>query len=142
MLIQSDRIHVAFLNFELLPRSLPLGIAGCVLCAAGLLFTVFARFYLGRNWSGAVTIKENHELIQSGPYRFVRHPIYSGLFVAILGTFLALIPTVAGLFAYAIMALTLRFKLSAEEELMTRQFPEAYPAYKKKVRGAIIPWIL
>ena len=58
--------------------------------AAGIAFAVWARHYLGRNWSGTVTVKQDHELIRSGPYRLVRHPIYTGLLLAILGTAVAL----------------------------------------------------
>jgi len=64
---------------------------GAVLTLAGLLFTVWARVYLGRNWSGmAATIKADHELITGGPYALVRHPIYSGLMLAFVGTGLAI----------------------------------------------------
>lgn len=59
---------------------------GLVLTAAGVGFAILARLWIGRNWSGTITIKEQHELIQSGPYRIVRHPIYTGLLLAYLST--------------------------------------------------------
>ena len=59
---------------------------GLALLCAGLAFAVWARVELGRNWSGSVTVKEGHELIRSGPYAYVRHPIYTGLIAALIGT--------------------------------------------------------
>jgi protein-S-isoprenylcysteine O-methyltransferase Ste14 len=63
--------------------------AGAAPAAAGFLFTVWARRHLGRNWSGIVTVKQDHELVESGPYGWVRHPIYTGLLLAFIGTALA-----------------------------------------------------
>src|SRR6202035_555424 len=62
---------------------------GAALTLAGLLFAIWARLYLGKNWSGLVQVKHDHELIRSGPYRFVRHPIYSGILLALVGTTVA-----------------------------------------------------
>jgi protein-S-isoprenylcysteine O-methyltransferase Ste14 len=117
-------------------------VIGASLCALGLAFSVWARFHLGRNWSGTVTIKEDHQLIQTGPYRWVRHPIYTGVLLAVVGTFLALVPSFAGLVGMAVLVAAFSFKLRQEERVMTNQFPDAYPAYKKRVRGALIPYLI
>jgi protein-S-isoprenylcysteine O-methyltransferase Ste14 len=95
---------------------------------------------LGGNWSGRVTFKENHELIQRGPYRFVRHPIYSGLLLMVLGT--AVVLNRAGPFlGFVIYFAALGVKLRQEEALMTRHFPETYPPYKARTK-ALIPFII
>ena len=71
------------------PAGAPAQVAGLVLLAAGLGFTVWARRHLGRNWSASVVVKEDHALVRSGPYRQVRHPIYTGMLLAFLGTAVA-----------------------------------------------------
>ena len=124
-----------------LPPNPRLEACGIALCAAGIAFAVWARFTLGRNWSGLVTLKEDHELIQTGPYRFVRHPIYAGLFLAVFGTVAALLPSAHGLLLLVAIATAFAIKLRQEERLMLRQFPEAYAAYKARVPAAIIPFL-
>jgi protein-S-isoprenylcysteine O-methyltransferase Ste14 len=113
---------------------------GIALCAAGVAFAIWARRTLGRNWSGNPTIKEGHELIESGPYRFVRHPIYTGILTAMVGTLLG-----GGKVDQIIIlvgSLTiLWFKSRVEESLMMQQFPKAYPEYRKRTK-ALIPFIL
>ena len=110
------------------------------LTAAGLLFTVWARVHLGRNWSGTVTVKEEHTLITSGPYAAVRHPIYTGLLTALLASALA-----GGswreLIGFLISCAALWRKLRLEETWMEQTFGDAYIAYKSRVR-ALIPFIL
>jgi len=111
-----------------------------LLTAGGLLFAVCARVHLGRNWSATVTIKDRHELIADGPSRFVRHPIYTGLLVAILGTALAR-GDWRGMLALAIAALALWRKLTIEERWLGQQFGDAYAAYRGRV-AALVPFIL
>jgi protein-S-isoprenylcysteine O-methyltransferase Ste14 len=112
--------------------------AAVVLC--GLAVTLWARWALGSNWSGSVTFKQDHELIERGPYRVVRHPIYSGLLLMALGT--AMLRARVSEFVFcAVMLVALWFKLRAEEQLLTRHFPEAYPRYRERVR-ALIPFVL
>ena len=113
---------------------------GSLLTAGGLLFTVWARLHLGRNWSGTVTIKQDHELITSGPYAVVRHPIYTGLLLAFLGSALALGEWRAVL-AFALAAGALWRKLRIEERWMRQQFGDAYQAYSRRV-AALIPFVL
>jgi protein-S-isoprenylcysteine O-methyltransferase Ste14 len=114
--------------------------AGAVLTLAGMLFSVSARVHLGRNWSGTVTIKQDHELITSGPYRFVRHPIYTGLLLAFIGTALALAEW-RGVLAVALAFWALWRKLRIEEQWMRKQFGVAYDEYAHRV-AALVPHIL
>lgn len=130
------------LQLWMLPGWPALEIGGVLLCAAGLGFAVWARFHLGRNWSGIVTFKESHELIQSGPYAVVRHPIYTGILTAFAGTFLALAPSPGGAYCFLIVSVAFAIKMGQEERLMRQKFPEAYAAYKARVRAAIIPFVL
>ena len=113
---------------------------GAVVTAAGLLFSVWARRHLGSNWSQAVTIKTGHELITSGPYSLVRHPIYSGLLLGFIGTAVAL-GQWRGLLAVALIFIGLWRKLRLEEQWMRAQFSELYEAYARRV-AALLPYIL
>jgi protein-S-isoprenylcysteine O-methyltransferase Ste14 len=113
---------------------------GLALTAAGIGFAIWARLWIGRNWSGRVTIKEQHELIQDGPYAIVRHPIYSGFLLAILGT--AIVHgEVRGLLALPLAALGWTFKLRMEESFMAQQFGPAYLDYKRRVK-ALVPFVV
>ena len=109
-----------------------------VLVVAGLAFTVWARVHLGGNWSGTVTLKERHELILSGPYAYVRHPIYTGLTVALLGSTVACGEPRA-LIGLAVVAAAFVRKLRIEERFMRESFPEQYRQYCAKV-PALIPF--
>ncbi len=135
-LLFSDETAVGFLAYRLLPSSLEWACIGAALVLAGLLFAVWARFFLGANWSSRVTVKQNHELVRSGPYRLVRHPIYSGFLFAILGTALAVGEVRSFL---AIISAFIGFKLKSltEEKFMTGQFGEAYAQYQREVKGLI-----
>jgi protein-S-isoprenylcysteine O-methyltransferase Ste14 len=128
------------LNLRVIPQSDVLHIIAAILCVSGLILCLCARAILGRNWSGTVTLKENHELIVRGPYRFVRHPIYTGLTTMLLATALQL-GHLAGLLGLVLVFVSFWIKSNAEEDLMLKQFPEQYPAYRERVKR-IIPWIL
>jgi len=114
--------------------------AGAVLTVAGLLFTVWARQHIGRNWSGIVTIKQGHELVTSGPYAIVRHPIYTGLLLAFAGSAVAR-GEWRGILAVALVLLALWRKLRIEERWMREQFGEAYQVYSRRV-SALVPYLL
>ena len=113
---------------------------GVVLCIAGLAICIWARFTLGRNWSGVVTLKGGHELITAGPYALVRHPIYTGLLIMIVGTVIVL-GHVAGIIALPLVFVSLWIKLRYEEELMLQKFPDEYAAYQRRVKR-LIPFLL
>jgi protein-S-isoprenylcysteine O-methyltransferase Ste14 len=125
---------------RVVPESTPVVFGGAVLTAAGMFFSVWARLTLGRNWSGLVTIKQDHELIQRGPYQLVRHPIYTGMLVGMLGT--AFIYGIARCFV-GVLAVGLAFwlKMQIEERFMLQQFGAQYADYRQHVR-ALIPFVL
>ena len=127
------------LNHRVIPHVEGLAWTGVVLCIAGLIFCIWARFTLGRNWSGVVTLKGGHELITSGPYALVRHPIYTGLLTMFVATVIVL-GHVAGIIAMPFVFVSFWIKLRYEEKLMLKQFPERYAAYQKRVKR-IIPFI-
>ena len=116
-----------------------IGWTGVAITAIGFGMTYWARAILGRNWSAAVTIKEDHELIRSGPYQFVRHPIYTGLLIAAVGTALAL-NQYRGLLAVFVLWLSFTLKRLKEERFMRQQFGAQYLDYARTT-GAILPRI-
>lgn len=128
------------LRVRMLPDSKATQIAGMVLCAAGIALAIGARRVLGSNWSGVITLKEGHELIRRGPYRYVRHPIYSGIILGAAGSFVALLPTLQGAACVLLIAAGLRLKSLREEELLATRFPD-YAQYKREVK-ALIPFVL
>jgi protein-S-isoprenylcysteine O-methyltransferase Ste14 len=127
-----------FENF--MPRSIAGFWAGFFVLATGLAFSVWARVRLGGNWSGTVTVKENHELIRTGPYRWVRHPIYTGILTGFVGTTIALAEW-RGLIAVALCLYAFLRKMRLEERWMVEAFGERYAAYRIQVKG-LIPFIL
>jgi len=116
------------------------GVAAAV-TTAGLVIALWARAVLGRNWSGAIVLKEHHELIDRGPYAFVRHPIYTGILLMVLGT-VTFSATSAGVILFAALIAGLILKAQGEERLLSKQFPEAYPRYQARVRARLIPLVL
>jgi protein-S-isoprenylcysteine O-methyltransferase Ste14 len=140
LLLWLPSVPLAFLDEVVLARTASLFWVGAALTAAGLLFTVWARVHLGTNWSGTVTIKKGHELVTSGPYAFVRHPIYTGLLLAFLGSALAR-DEFRGILAFILVLWALWRKLRNEERWMREQFGEAYLAYSRRV-AAVIPFVL
>ena len=113
---------------------------GFALVVLGLGFTVWARIVLGRNWSGIVTVKQDHELVTEGPYRWVRHPIYTGLLIAFAGSAIAR-GEWRGVLAVVIVFAGFWRKLKLEERWMIETFGDAYLRYRAKVR-ALIPFVL
>ena len=113
--------------------------AAVLVTAAGLLFTVWARVHLGRNWSGTVTIKQDHELIMTGPYALVRHPIYTGLVLAFIGTGFAR-GDWRGLLAAVMACAALWPKLRLEERWMAERFGARYEEYSRRVPALVPFW--
>lgn len=129
------------LNSRAWPNLAALAITGVLLTFAGVLIAIVARGYLGANWSGRPSIKAGHELIRKGPYTVVRHPIYSGILLASVGTAVAFGQT-RNLFALPLVLLGFWLKWRTEEQFMTQAFGEQYLAYRRSVKSAIIPYIL
>jgi protein-S-isoprenylcysteine O-methyltransferase Ste14 len=127
------------LTRRFLPSSSAVACVGIALTLVGLSFAVWARFFLGGNWSGIVTVKAHHTLVRSGPYALVRHPIYSGLLLALIGT-AVVYNQVRCLLAAALVLAMLLLKIRIEERFMSEQFGSAYRDYKQKVT-ALIPFV-
>jgi len=111
---------------------------GLALFGVGLAFAVWARVHIGRNWGTPMTQKVEPELVTSGPYRLVRHPIYSGVILAGIGTAVALswlwLPVVALAGIYFIYSATV------EERYLSEQFPDSYPSYKRSTK-MLVPFV-
>ena len=117
-----------------------LGVIGLIAAILGLVLAIWARVTLGKNWSGDVTIKQDHTLITAGPYAFVRHPIYTALLLMYLGTWLVL-GTLGGIVGFAVLLWGFWIKLRREETFMLKTFPDQYPAYAKRVKR-LVPWVM
>lgn len=127
-------------TLQIIPRTTLLQILGAVICVYGLWFTIWARRTLAGNWSSDVTFKRDHELIRTGPYRVVRHPIYTGLLVMCLGTAIP-IGQLRGVASLLLVSVGFWIKLGQEERLLLRHFPEAYPIYQREVK-ALVPFVI
>ena len=113
---------------------------GAAITIAGFLFAVWAREHLGRNWSRSVTIKQGHELITTGPYAMVRHPIYTGILTGFLGMAIA-ISQVRGFIVFVLIFLVFWIKLRMEEQWLRSQFGETYATYAHQT-AALVPYLL
>ena len=106
---------------------------------AGVMFAIWARVALGRNWSGTVTVKQNHELIRTGPYALVRHPIYTGITFAVLGTAI-FDGEIRSIILIVAMLSVLTHKMKIEEQFMTTQFGSEYTSYRQNTK-ALLPFL-
>jgi protein-S-isoprenylcysteine O-methyltransferase Ste14 len=113
--------------------------AGVILLGCGLGVAVWARVCLGRNWGMPMTQKDEPELVTSGPYRKVRHPIYSGILLAVLGTSLA--TSLYGLLALVVLGAYFIYSARVEEGQLTSSFPTTYPRYRTRTK-MLIPFVL
>jgi len=136
-LLWVDKVPGAFLNERMFPWAPWEFWLAALITAAGLVFAGWARVHLGRNWSGTVTIKQDHELIVGGPYALVRHPIYTGLLLAFAGSAMAR-GQWRGVLAVVIVWAAVWRKLRLEERWMAERFGEQYVAYKRRV-PALVP---
>jgi protein-S-isoprenylcysteine O-methyltransferase Ste14 len=139
LLFRGRRLPSPF-NVEIVPQNDAILIGSSILCLGGLAFCLWARAVLGRNWSGTVTLKENHELIVRGPYRLARHPIYTGLLAMLIATAIQQ-RHIAGMIGFLLVFVSFWIKSSNEEEVMLQQFPDQYAAYRERVKR-IIPFLL
>lgn len=111
---------------------------GLALFALGLGFAIWARVNIGRNWGTPMSQKDDPELVTSGPYHLVRHPIYSGILIASVGTAVAL--SWWWLIAVVLAGLYFVYSATVEERNMAKQFPETYPAYRRSTK-MLIPFV-
>jgi protein-S-isoprenylcysteine O-methyltransferase Ste14 len=129
-----------WLSTVIVPRTAALYLAGVAVLIAGLGFSIAARRYLGANWSGNVTLKQGHELIRSGPYRFVRHPIYTGILVGFIGSAISL-DEIRGVVAVGLATVAFLIKIRLEERWMIEIFGDTYRGYRTEVK-ALIPFVI
>lgn len=129
--------RMGLLDRRFVPEAEGLRMVALILIVAGLAFSIWARRHLGKFWSGRVTLKEGHQLIQSGPYARVRHPIYSGIALALMGTalFSGQWRTLMGA---AIIIVGHWQKSRREEALLASQFGPSYEEYRKRT-GSLLP---
>jgi protein-S-isoprenylcysteine O-methyltransferase Ste14 len=127
------------LGFRLFPVSNSVAVLAVVLTAAGISFAIWARVALGTNWSGVVTVKEGHTLVRKGPYQVVRHPIYTGLLTAALGTAL-LNGSLQSLIGVGLCSVAFLLKIVTEERFMFEEFGAEYSLYRKQVK-ALVPFL-
>jgi protein-S-isoprenylcysteine O-methyltransferase Ste14 len=138
-LLLAGKIHWWGINTRIWQDGWPLRLLGYALTFAGLVTLIWSRLSLGTNWSATVTFREGHEIIKRGPYRFVRHPMYSGILLMVAGT-ATVLGNISGLISLFICFLGHWWKLSAEEALLMKHFPGTYQLYRSRTK-ALIPFI-
>ena len=143
VVIRSSHRHRSGASFfsnrlSLFVPSLALLWIGAACTAVGIAIAIWARLYIGRNWSPRPAVKEEHELVTGGPYAFVRHPIYSGIILAALGA--ALTGTVFGAILLIFAAGLFISRVAREERIMLELFPGAYPPYQLRTKK-LIPFV-
>jgi protein-S-isoprenylcysteine O-methyltransferase Ste14 len=140
LLVVFHIIPLGWLLLRFWPQTPAIQAAGLALTILGCSFAIWARVTLGSNWSGLPNVKREHELVVRGPYGLVRHPIYSGLLLALAGSAIAADKSFWTL-ALVLFAGSYAVKMRQEEQLMMQTFPEDYPAYRRRVK-ALIPGVL
>jgi protein-S-isoprenylcysteine O-methyltransferase Ste14 len=139
-LIAAPRVPIFPLDARFVPLALWPVRLGAALTFAGIAFAIWARLWIAGNWSSDVTLKRDHELIVDGPYAWVRHPIYTGILLGLIGTGLA-VGEWRAVLAVVLAALAFWRKLTIEEGVMRRQFGETYTRYAKRTR-ALVPFVV
>ena len=138
-LLFSDLFRRGFLGSRFVPTADAIGWTGFAITVAGAAVAIWARLYIGRNWSGTVTVKQDHELVRNGPYALVRHPIYTGMALAAFGTALA-VGEVRCLLAVVLVVFEFKRKSLLEERFMIEQFGAQYVEYRREVK-ALVPFV-
>jgi len=137
VLLFRDQWRPAWLNRVVFADLPALSALAVVVTVVGLLFAAWARLALGGNWSGSITIKKGHQLIRRGPYRFIRHPIYTGMLVALVGTAVAQ-QQVRGLVAVVVVLLAFYRKACREESFLSEEFGDSYVEHRQHT-GMFLP---
>jgi len=128
-----------FLGHRLISPAAWVAWLGLAVTIGGCAFAIWARSTLGSNWSSIVTVKQNHELILRGPYAVVRHPIYSGLLLALTGTAIA-VGEIRAFIGLVLAFIGFLLKSAAEEKFMREEFSNEYARYSQRVRR-LIPFV-
>lgn len=137
ILLYSGDPRFGVLNRRFLPQRYWIFLLGSALTSAGVAFAIWARYHIGHYWSGTVALRAGHELIRSGPYARIRHPIYTGMLLAVFGTALA-IGRYRGLVAFVIILLGFTWKSKKEEALLAGEFGEAFEEHRRHT-GFFLP---
>ncbi len=137
MLLYSDRLALGPLGWRFVPESALVWAPGIFLTYVGAALALWARYSLGQYWSGRVTLKEDHQLIRVGPYAHVRHPIYSGLLLAMAGTALV-VGEWRGVLAVLLAVIEFSRKAAKEEALLATEFGDQYREYRRQA-GFLTP---
>jgi protein-S-isoprenylcysteine O-methyltransferase Ste14 len=136
-LMFNDQFSRGWLATRFAPASPTIGKFGVTVTVVGIACAIWARWHLGENWSATVTLKEGHELISSGPYRYIRHPIYSGMLLAFVGTALAL-GEYRALISVCIVLVAFYTKAKKEELFLTQEFGEKFREHSRRT-GMFLP---
>jgi len=137
LLIYKEAFAWKWLADRIVPESSAVALIGLALTVGGLIFAVWARIALGANWSGTVTIKSGHNLIRRGPYRWIRHPIYTGLLASLVGTVL-LQGEVRAFLGFAVILFALYRKARREERFLSEEFGDEFAEHTKHT-GMFLP---
>jgi protein-S-isoprenylcysteine O-methyltransferase Ste14 len=130
----------SWLREQFVPHSTLVHAIALATCTAGAALAIWSRYLLGSNWSSVVELKAGHQLVETGPYRFIRHPIYTGLLLLFLGNALQ-VGDWRGLLAVAIVLASFWRKLKLEEAWLGERFGATWQAYAQRTR-ALVPGIL
>jgi protein-S-isoprenylcysteine O-methyltransferase Ste14 len=136
-LMFNDRLSFGWLGQRFLLAAAPIEATGVAITAVGIAFAIWARWHLGQNWSATITLKKGHELIRSGPYGRIRHPIYTGMLLGLAGTALAL-GEYRGLIALAIAVVCFSAKARKEERYLVTEFGERFKEHIRQT-GMFFP---
>jgi protein-S-isoprenylcysteine O-methyltransferase Ste14 len=137
VLLYSRDPRFGILNSRFLPEREWIVMTGALATAAGVAFAIWARHHIGKNWSGQVTIRKDHELIRTGPYARIRHPIYTGLLLAVAGTTIAIGEYRATL-AFVLIAIGFTVKARREESLLSTEFGPSFEEHRRQT-GFFLP---
>lgn len=139
LLVRTHVIPAGWIVLHPWPDNPAIEVLGLALTVLGCLFAVWARLTLGSNWSGLPTVRRGHELVVRGPYRLVRHPIYTGILLAVAGSAIAN-GAIGWMLSWFVVFIGYAVKIGQEEKLMMETFPQDYPEYRRRVK-ALIPGV-
>jgi protein-S-isoprenylcysteine O-methyltransferase Ste14 len=137
ILIFNRHTRIGPLRWRFVPDAPSVLILGVVVTWLGVALAIWARHHLAENWSSRVTIKQGHELIRTGPYARLRHPIYTGLLLATIGSAIA-VGEWRCVVGVCLVLAAYSFKAKREEAMLTQQFGEKFQEHRKHT-GFLLP---